>query len=106
MKCIDPWLTNNRRICPVCKRKVLMGGEASNRHMNENYEESESTPLLQGSRVGPRSAFSYSTDSPVLNAHRIDMSTGETVSSNVHSMPDVNLQPERHPDGQHVLDSQ
>lgn len=21
-KCIDPWLTKNRRVCPVCKRRV------------------------------------------------------------------------------------
>lgn len=25
-KCIDPWLTNNRRVCPVCKAKVLLPG--------------------------------------------------------------------------------
>ena len=26
-KCIDPWLLNNRRNCPVCKRKVRVPGE-------------------------------------------------------------------------------
>lgn len=26
MKCIDPWLTKNRRVCPVCKAKVTLPG--------------------------------------------------------------------------------
>ncbi|XP_066581951.1 E3 ubiquitin-protein ligase RNF13-like [Prorops nasuta] len=26
-KCIDPWLTKNRRVCPVCKRKVFAANE-------------------------------------------------------------------------------
>jgi len=25
MKCVDPWLTKNKRSCPVCKRKVIPG---------------------------------------------------------------------------------
>ena len=25
-KCIDPWLTKNRRVCPVCKAKVTLPG--------------------------------------------------------------------------------
>lgn len=105
MKCIDPWLTNNRRICPVCKRKVLMGGETSRRHLNENFEETESTPLLQGSRIGPRSAFSYSTTTPVLDTH-VNIPTGETAADNVHSMPVAGLQSETHPGESQGFDSQ
>lgn len=50
-KCVDPWLTNNRRTCPICKRKVVPPG------MDDSDEESDSdagdapnenTPLLAG----------------------------------------------------------
>lgn len=26
-KCIDPWLTRNRRFCPICKRRVYGNNE-------------------------------------------------------------------------------
>jgi hypothetical protein len=41
MKCIDPWLLNNRRQCPVCKRYVFPN--------NDNSDErtpTEQTPLM------------------------------------------------------------
>lgn len=48
MKCIDPWLLNNRRQCPVCKRYVFPN------HDNSDEEESsgahtatERTPLIR-----------------------------------------------------------
>lgn len=37
-KCIDPWLTKNRRVCPVCKRKVFARGERPNRRSDRDSE--------------------------------------------------------------------
>lgn len=45
-KCIDPWLTNNRRNCPICKRKVAIEGVTSDDSESEEGP-SERTPLLR-----------------------------------------------------------
>jgi len=50
-KCIDPWLTRNRRVCPVCKRKVFAEGE----HVSDTESESDpddTTPLIRPSSYG------------------------------------------------------
>lgn len=52
-KCIDPWLTKNRRVCPVCKRKVFARGEQRHRRRrssSDSMSDSEiddRTPLLR-----------------------------------------------------------
>lgn len=48
---MDPWLTRNRRVCPVCKRKVFAADEV---HTNISDSDSESevddrTPLVRAS---------------------------------------------------------
>ncbi|XP_059170505.1 E3 ubiquitin-protein ligase RNF13-like [Physella acuta] len=53
-KCIDPWLTKNKKTCPVCKRRVIPGSAESESSDSDaggtaNTTGSESTPLLQGS---------------------------------------------------------
>ncbi|XP_054707296.1 E3 ubiquitin-protein ligase RNF13-like [Uloborus diversus] len=47
-KCIDPWLMNNRRNCPLCKRKITFGDSAdeSESEDSELTSPAENTPLL------------------------------------------------------------
>ena len=50
MKCVDPWLLNNKRVCPVCKRKVIPGDETDTEDESDDEEPhdraTERTPLL------------------------------------------------------------
>lgn len=57
-KCIDPWLTKNRRVCPMCKRKVFIRGEKlSNRARvssdNSGSSDDDTTPLLTANDSQP-----------------------------------------------------
>ncbi|KAK6644567.1 hypothetical protein RUM43_000834 [Polyplax serrata] len=46
-KCIDPWLTKSRRVCPVCKRKVFTTGETAAE--SDSDTEDETAPLVRAS---------------------------------------------------------
>jgi hypothetical protein len=49
MKCIDPWLLNNRRQCPVCKRYVFPNQDNSDEEESNSHTATERTPLIRPS---------------------------------------------------------
>lgn len=54
-KCIDPWLTRNKRVCPVCKRRVLAPGETRRRAASSDSDTDDSqTPLVSPVAGVPR----------------------------------------------------
>ena len=58
MKCIDPWLLNNRRQCPVCKRYVFPNHDNSDEEESNGQTATERTPLIQPSDDEPVTANS------------------------------------------------
>ncbi|XP_041356086.1 E3 ubiquitin-protein ligase RNF13-like isoform X2 [Gigantopelta aegis] len=68
VKCIDPWLTKNKKTCPVCKRRVIPGKDHSSDSDDSDEDggsyPTEVTPLLGGGGQPSSSrASTFNTDS-------------------------------------------
>jgi len=58
VKCIDPWLLKNKRVCPQCRKKVFASGEVPPSD-SESETEDEQAPLL--ARTRPRAPLGGGT---------------------------------------------
>ncbi|XP_050309437.1 E3 ubiquitin-protein ligase RNF13 [Anthonomus grandis grandis] len=69
IKCIDPWLTKNKRVCPICKRKVFAHDEV---HSDSDSEsDSDTTPLIRPDNRGTQGGtFSVEQENPFRRAER------------------------------------
>ncbi|RUS72431.1 hypothetical protein EGW08_019810 [Elysia chlorotica] len=89
-KCIDPWLTKNRKTCPVCKRRVLANdeSEASDSEPEDNAPNStERTPLLAEGSSGATSSggSQYTNPSPAETQATVFLSGAQQGSSGVRA---------------------
>ncbi|XP_052785089.1 E3 ubiquitin-protein ligase RNF13-like isoform X1 [Mya arenaria] len=77
-KCIDPWLTKNKRSCPICKRKVFPGDDPDTESDSSDDERpTERTPLLGNSsepsgQTNRRSTFDSSGLPPPTGVVRVN----------------------------------
>lgn len=70
IKCIDPWLTKNKRVCPICKRKVFAHDEPHH-ESDSDSDTDDTTPLLRsGSRVTTGGTFEVQNENPIQRAAR------------------------------------
>ncbi|XP_066965394.1 E3 ubiquitin-protein ligase RNF13-like isoform X2 [Macrobrachium rosenbergii] len=68
-KCIDPWLTKNRRVCPVCKRKVITGDERPSDLDTDS--EDENSPLINSDGGTQGGTFTEQRENPFQEAQRL-----------------------------------
>lgn len=61
-KCIDPWLTKNRRVCPVCKAKVTVPGM-------EEFTDSDSDTNERTLLIPPERTRSHRNYRSTRNGH-------------------------------------
>lgn len=63
-KCIDPWLTRNRRFCPICKRRVYGNNEdlhaVAYSSDTDSDEPNDRTPLVP-SRINNSNSLGVGT---------------------------------------------
>jgi hypothetical protein len=68
VKCIDPWLLNNRSQCPVCKRYVFPNQNNSDEEENNNRPQvrspTEQTPLVNPNNDNSNADISRNQQSP------------------------------------------
>lgn len=69
VKCIDPWLLKNKRVCPQCRKKVFASGEVPPSD-SESETEDERAPLLARPRNVASGTFQMQNENPFRRASR------------------------------------
>ncbi|XP_030746717.1 E3 ubiquitin-protein ligase RNF13-like [Sitophilus oryzae] len=70
IKCIDPWLTKNKRVCPICKRKVFAQNEPQV-DSDSDSDTDDTTPLIRaGNRGTQGGTFEVQNENPIQRAAR------------------------------------
>ncbi|XP_012340628.1 E3 ubiquitin-protein ligase RNF13 [Apis florea] len=84
-KCIDPWLTKNRRVCPVCKRKVFAADEQVVTDESDS-DADDTTPLIREGHQGTQGGtFSRQRENPFNRARRSQTRQHDMIHFNTSS---------------------
>ncbi|XP_017882111.1 E3 ubiquitin-protein ligase RNF167-like [Ceratina calcarata] len=84
-KCIDPWLTKNRRVCPVCKRKVFAADEQVVSDESDS-DADDTTPLIRDVYQSTQGGtFSQQRENPFTNARIPSRERGRSPWRDYHS---------------------
>lgn len=84
-KCIDPWLTKNRRVCPVCKRKVFAADEQVVTDESDS-DADDTTPLIREGHQGTQGGtFSRQRENPFSRARRSETRQRDMIHSSSSS---------------------
>ncbi|RZF40296.1 hypothetical protein LSTR_LSTR012599 [Laodelphax striatellus] len=104
-KCIDPWLTRKRRVCPVCKRKVFAANEVpphpSSLSDSEDTDSDDTTPLIRsqqpaaGLNWGTFAATTNQQVNPLMTSVALDISTASSSTSSPQSSSSSNNERDR-----------
>jgi len=84
IKCIDPWLLKNKRVCPQCRKKVFASGEVPPSD-SESETEDERAPLLARPRNVASGTFQMQNENPFRRAARRLASRRSTETASSHS---------------------
>jgi hypothetical protein len=88
-KCIDPWLTKNRRVCPVCKRKIGPSNHSDSSDSESERPPSTTTSMLSQSAVNAalvaQTTGSSSRDSVPLLRYEQPMAIGSAGDLSTYS---------------------
>ncbi|EFN74498.1 RING finger protein 13 [Camponotus floridanus] len=89
-KCIDPWLTKNRRVCPVCKRKVFAADEQVVTDESDS-DADDTTPLIRVQQGTQGGTFVQQRENPFDRARRSQARQDINNSSDSNSDSDQSL---------------
>uniref|UniRef100_A0A6P7F8B8 E3 ubiquitin-protein ligase RNF13 n=1 Tax=Diabrotica virgifera virgifera TaxID=50390 RepID=A0A6P7F8B8_DIAVI len=83
MNCIDPWLTKNRRVCPICKRCIWGSKERRSESDSDDTDTDDTSPLINPrNNTTQGGTFQEQSENPFQRAIRSISQTSGAATTN------------------------